>query len=160
MKKTLITLFIFMALVLPAQAGNKTMSLQIKKGSLRTTPSFLGKVVATVNYGARLVVDKTEGDWSYVFSENGKASGWIHSSALTRKKIKLNASDQGKVAASSGELALAGKGFNSDVEAEFKSKNKDVDFSWIDKMEKIKVPYSKMQEFLKAGGITPERGAR
>jgi hypothetical protein len=45
----------------------------------------------------------------------------MHSSALTKKKLKLAAGEaDAATTVSSEEQALAGKGFNSDVEAKFK----------------------------------------
>ena len=61
-------------------------------------------------------------------------------------------------AASGDELALAGKGFNSDVEAEFKRRNSEIDFDWVDRMEKISISSEQMQAFLKAGGVQPQAG--
>ncbi|MCX6348762.1 MAG: hypothetical protein NTV79_04570 [Candidatus Aureabacteria bacterium] len=46
----LIAGFIFAA---AAGAGEEMMSIQVKSGSLRETPSFLGKIVTAVNYGDR-----------------------------------------------------------------------------------------------------------
>ena len=48
----------------------------------------------------------------------------------------------------------------SDVEADFKAKNRNVDFTWVDKMEKFKVPPESMQQFLKDGGIQPVEGGK
>ena len=140
--------------------GPVTMSVQVKSGQVLETPSFLGKVVTKVNYGDRMQGVEQQGDWSKVTAPGGQ-SGWMHSSALTKKKIAMNAGGQNAQTAASGdELALAGKGFNSDVEADFKAKNRNVDFTWVDKMEKIKVPAESMQQFLKDGGIQPAEGGK
>jgi hypothetical protein len=32
-------------------AGQKMMSIQVKKGEIRSTPSFLGNIVARLSYG-------------------------------------------------------------------------------------------------------------
>jgi hypothetical protein len=86
-------------------------------------------------------------------------TGWVHKSALTRKRIKLQAGRQDvQVAASSDELALAGKGFNSDVEAEFKTKHRDVDFTWIDRMGEIVISEQEIQAFIKQGELQPAEG--
>ena len=78
---------------------------------------------------------------------------------MTKKKITLKSGTRkAELAASSGELALAGKGFNSDVETEFKSRNEDIDFTWVDKMEDINVSHKQMRAFLQKGGITPPKG--
>jgi len=136
------------------------MSVQVKTGQVLDTPSFLGKVIARVNYGDRIPVLEQQGDWSKVTAPDGK-SGWIHSSALTKKKIAMKAGGQNAQTSASGdELALAGKGFNSDVEADFKAKNRNVDFTWVDKMEKIKVTPESMQQFFKDGGIQPAEGGK
>ena len=163
--KHILTCSLLLLIIINSQAlaaSEEMMSIQVKQGQLRSLPSYLGKVTATVDYGTRLQVAEKQGEWIKLSSADGKTSGWIHSSALTKKQIKLAAGDKNaETAASSGELALAGKGFNSDVEAEFKTKNKDIDFTWVDKMAKIKVPQNEMEEFLKKGGVKPaEGGAR
>jgi uncharacterized protein YgiM (DUF1202 family) len=141
-------------------AAPVTMSVQVKSGQVVATPSFLGKVVTKVNYGDRLQVIEQQGDWSKVTATDGQ-SGWIHTSALSKKKIAMKAGGQdAQTGASGDELALAGKGFNSDVEADFKAKNGNVDFTWVDKMEKIKVNPESMQQFLKDGGIQPAEGGK
>jgi len=137
-----------------------TMSVQVKNGQVRATPSFLGKLVGSLNYGDRLQVQEQQGDWSKVTVPDGQ-TGWVHTSALTKKKIVMKAGDQNAQSGASGdELALAGKGFNSQVEADFKSKNPNIDFTWVDKMEKIKVAPEAMQQFLKDGGIQPVEGGK
>ena len=139
-------------------AGAATMSVQVKNGQIRATPSFLGKVVAPLGYGDRVQILETRNDWMNVTGPGGQ-SGWVHSSALTKKKIVMSSGTQDvQTGASGDELALASKGFNSDVEADFKSKNKNVDFTWVDRMEKFKVSPQEMKEFLKDGGVTPSEG--
>lgn len=137
-----------------AGAGEEMMSVQVKTGSLRDSPSFLGKVVAPVNYGDRVAVVSEQGEWRQVRAAAG-ATGWIHSSALTEKKVVLSSAGQTGTSASGDELALAGKGFNAQVEGEFKKNNKDVDFSWVDKMEKIKIAGSEIVAFFKGGQVAP-----
>jgi hypothetical protein len=85
----------------------------------------------------------------------------MHVSALTTKEIVLNpGSEDVEKAASSDEIALAGKGFNEQVEGEFRKKNPDIDFRRIDRMEKIVVAQNEMQRFLKRGGLAPQGGSK
>ena len=154
-KQTTAMLVVVLAAVVTAVAA--TMSVQVKDAPVRATPSFVGKVVGTLAYGDRVEVQQTQGAWSKVTGAG--VTGWMHTSALSSRKIVLAAGqEQAKVAASGDELALAGKGFNSDVEAQFKSAHKDIDFTWINKMEKIKIPSSEMQSFLNDGDVTPKEG--
>lgn len=136
------------------------MSVQVKEAQARDKPSFVAKVVGTLRYGDRVDVQETQGAWSRVALADGSV-GWLHGSALTSKKIALSAGrDDARVGASGDELALAGKGFNSDVEAQFKKEHKDIDFTWVDRMEKIRIPAQEMQAFLKEGGVAPKGGAQ
>ncbi len=138
----------------------KTMSVQVKKCQLRKKPSFLGKVVVNLAYADRVTVKQKKNDWYEVIPVSNKNGGWVHVSALSKKKIVLNPGSKDiKNAASSDELALAGKGFNKQVENDFKKKNKNADFKRIDKMEKIVVSSKEMQNFLKKGGLKVNGGA-
>ncbi len=135
------------------------MSVQIKQGELRARPSFLGTIVARLSYGDQVEMRGRQGSWLKVGFERQGVEGWMHSSALTTKKIVLRAGDQDvRQAASSDELALAGKGFNQQVEDAYKTKNPNIDFAWIDKMEKIVVSQNDMRVFLQEGQVTPEGG--
>ncbi len=145
---------------LTASAAVKMMSVQVRNGQVRGTPSFLGALVGPVGYGEQVEVLQTQGVWMQVRTPAGK-SGWMHQSALSPKKIVMKAGDQDvKTGASGDELALAGKGFNSDVEAAFKAKNKNIDFTWVDRMEKYKVSTQELEAFLKEGQVVSEGGAQ
>ena len=135
------------------------MSIQVKKGEIRSTPSFLGRIVARVSYGDRVYVREKRGSWVKVGLQGKSNGGWIHSSVLTSKKIVLNpgAADV-QTSASSDELALAGKGFNKQVENEFKGKNPNINYAWIDRMEKFVVSQKRIKQFLKEGKLAPEGG--
>lgn len=160
-RKTIVFLLGAMTLWSAGLAWGKTMSVQVKEAAVRETPSFVGKVVGTLGYGDAVEVQETQGLWSKV-SLAGGTTGWLHGSALTSKRIALKAGQENaRVAASSDELALAGKGFNSDVEGQFKKAHRDIDFSGVDRMEKIKISGSEMQSFLQEGGVAaPQGGAQ
>jgi len=139
----------------------KIMSVQVKKGAVRSTPSFLGRIIASLNYGDRVAVKEENNSWSKIVVPGISTEAWIHSSALSNKKIilKPGASDV-EQAASNDELTLAGRGFNQEVEREFRSQNPRMDFTWIDRMEKMVVFQSEIQAFVKVGELHPEGGAK
>jgi hypothetical protein len=140
-------------------AADEFLSVQVKQGQVRSTPSFLGNVTANLAYGDKVNLIEDKGAWKNVAIR--KIKGWMHVSALTTKPITLQAGKDGvKSGATSGELSLAGKGFSAKVEAEFKSKNKNVNYSQVDKMEALLFKSSQMQTFLKQGLVTmPEEVA-
>jgi hypothetical protein len=100
-----------------------------------------------------------QGGWTQVRS--AMASGWIHTSALTAKALSLAAGKTDAVKdARSDELALAGKGFNREVEGQYRSKTGAAGYAWIDRMEQFNLPAAQLTEFLPQGGIIPQAGAQ
>ena len=155
-----IAVLFFATILLPGMAaGQSVMSVQVKQGYIRRVPSFLGKIVAIRTYADRVMVVEQKNGWSRILSSPPVSGGWIHTSALTPKKIVLSAGqDDVTHAASRDELALAGKGFNRQVESEFKSQNPDFDYMWIDRMEQFVVSQTQIERFVADGGLTPEGG--
>ena len=141
-------------------ATNEFLSVQVKQGQMRSTPSFLGSITATLAYGDKVELIEDKGAWKMVAIR--KIKGWMHMSALTTQTIALQAGKADvKTGATSSELALAGKGFNAKVEAEFKSKNKHLDYTSVDRMEKtFTFKPGQVQAFLKQGQVLPEEALR
>lgn len=145
------------ALLSTAWAGQKLMSVQVRQGPVRATPSFVGQVVGNLNYGDRVQVTEEKPGWMKVSS--GPVSGWMHASSLTEKQVVMAAGGGAvQTGASSEEVALAGKGFNADVEAQFKAQNRTANFAAVDRMEKRTVAQQEMMKFLRAGGVSPREG--
>ncbi len=146
-------------LALPAAARQKTLSVQVREGQLRTSPGFLSRVVAVVPYTEQVSVLEERTDWLRVRTEDAGHEGWMHASALTAQHLKLASGERdAQLGVSSDEQALAGRGFNSQVEAEFKQRNRNIDFARIDRMEALKIPVATLQDFLAEGGLRPPEG--
>lgn len=137
----------------------KMMSVQVKKCQLRNQPSFLGKIVSNLSYGDQVAVLEEKESWINVQPPSQKGAGWVHVSALSTKKIVLSPGSSSVASStSSEEIALAGKGFNEQVEQEFKKQNSGIDFTWVDKMEHIVIPQKEIQAFLQQGELTGKGG--
>ena len=146
-----------LALALAAAVSQAAqMSVQVKEGVLREKASFLGKPVGNVAYGDRVDVLASQGDWRQVRAASG-ATGWIHGSALDSKRVTLSAASGGdvRIAASSDEVALAGKGFSQEIETEYKKQNRSLDYAWVDRMLTFKVSDAEAIRFLQEGGLEP-----
>ncbi|MBE0616595.1 MAG: SH3 domain-containing protein [Proteobacteria bacterium] len=138
----------------------RLLSVQVRQGQAHATPSFLGPLLATLAYGDQVEAREEQGAWTRVGLPGG-GEGWMHTSALTEKKLTLTAGQANRDQSASGqELALAGKGFNAQVEGEFKARNGQLDFAWVDRMETFSVAPEQMARFLREGEVTPEGGAR
>jgi hypothetical protein len=135
-----------------------TMIVKVKVTKLKNNPQFFASTVVSLDAGAQLEKIETQGSWIKVKTSQG-AVGWLHSSAVQSKKFSLLAVNApNKTGASADEVALAGKGFNKQVEESFKSKNKDIDFRWVDRMLKITIGEKALLEFLKAGRLADYGG--
>jgi uncharacterized protein YgiM (DUF1202 family) len=141
-----------------AWSAETRLSVQVREGQLRSTPSFLGKIVAKPSYGERVTLLQDQGTWKKVATQGG-VQGWMHTSALTTKNIVLRAGAANvQTTATGGEIALAGKGFNEEVEKQYKNLNRNLDYAWINRMERFQVSPEEMQAFLKQGEVVPAEG--
>jgi len=161
--KLLCCILFMILLIAPASwaAGQKIMSVQIKKGQVRATPSFTGKILANLRYGDQVSAFEEKGGWIKIRVPVKGIKGWIHKTALSSKKIKLRAGAANvSQFASSDEVSLAGKGFNKQVEGEYKSNNPNMGFTWIDKMESIDISAGEISNFIQAGDLAPQGGVQ
>ncbi len=151
---------IFLAIAapaLPARAA-ETLTVQVREAVLRASASMLAAPVNKVPYATPVAVEERAAGWARVTPPAGPA-GWVHESALTRKKLQLAAGGETTAAgASTREVALAGKGFNEQIEKEMRKTNTAADFSWVDRMEKMQVSAARLSEFLREGGVLPPSG--
>ncbi len=157
-KPILIVVFVYLLVVFTGFAEpQKTMSVQVREGQLRSTPSFLAEILAKPPYGDRVEIVQDKGPWKKV--TNRGVQGWMHISALTTKNIVLRAGAANvQTTATGSEIALAGKGFNEEVEKQYKNLNRNLDYAWVDRMEKFQVSSNQMQAFLKQGKVMPVEG--
>jgi uncharacterized protein YgiM (DUF1202 family) len=138
-------------------SGSGAMSVQVRDGQLRSTPSFLGTVVGSVNYGDQVDLQQQQGDWMEVNYKGQK--GWIHNSALTTKSINVGGGGKdAQMKASGKEVALAGKGFNADVEAQYRKGHQNANYAAVDRMEQIRIASQEMVAFLDRGEVKPATG--
>ncbi len=66
----------------------------------------MARIIVPLHYGDRVYVVSGQGAWTQVFMAAAGIKGWVHTSALTQKKIvlKAGAADVNKTA-TSDELA-------------------------------------------------------
>ena len=140
-------------LLLALPLVSEALQVQVENAQVREKPSFMGKVIGTLPYGTEVQPAAIQGAWTQVKLSNGQAA-WISSSALTSKRIKVQANQSAVgTTASASDLALAGKGFNATVENEFKRQNPKLNFAAVDQMEKRNAPQQQIQQFLIQGGL-------
>lgn len=128
------------------------MSVQVRSAKVRGTPSQLGPIIATLDYGVQVQAGTSDKGWYPVTTADGK-TGWLHESALSKKPIVMRAgTNDAATGASSDEVALAGKGFNEQVEAKLRSEG-TLDYTWVDRMSAFKVEPNEISQFLTQGHL-------
>jgi len=148
------------ALCVPGLMLAAPLCVQVQTGQLRKTPSYLAEVLASLPYGQSVETLGTQSAWQQVRTLDGK-TGWMHSSALTTKRIAVRSTAApGSTGASGDELALAGKGFSADVEAKFRAEHADIDFAWVDKMGQANATAEQIRQFVREGGLKADGGAQ
>lgn len=136
--------------------AERMMRVQVREAQIRSTPSFLGKITARASYGEKMTVMAEQKGWMKVRKNASPvAGGWMHGSALTTVKIILKSGDQStKGKASTQEVALAGKGFNEQIEGGYATNNQNLDYKWVDKMEKMVPNPEELEKFIVNGSLS------
>ena len=152
-------LIVGLAVVCVAVLFAQTLFVKVQTTYVRKEPKFYSPAVATLQAGESVTQIASEGGWFKVRTAKG-VEGWLHSSAVQTGKFAVAAVDQSlKTRATAEEVALAGKGFNKQVEEEYKSR-KGVSFAEVDRMLKIKVSPDELRRFLMEGRLADFGGAR
>ncbi len=132
---------------------NKEKRISIKETQVRNKPSFLGKVLYKLKYGDYVEIVSERSGWVLIMSSNNFDEGWLHSSAITTDNLTLNTGAENlDSGASESEVALAGKGFNKEVEESYISQN-NMDYSWIDIMEELTISDDELIMFVTEGEL-------
>ncbi len=145
-------LFVGFFIIAAVSAHAETATVITKENAIRESCRFFSPVKAAVHYNDALEVISREGDWFHV--EFRGVQGCIHKSAIQKKSISLsNIVGSKKRSTSEEEVALAGKGFNPQVEAAYKSKNQSLNFGAVDSIESYKIPENKLRAFILNGKL-------
>lgn len=142
--------FAGVTLLLQSAALAEMMSVQVKQGVVKSTPSFLAASVSRLSYGERVNALFKEGEWFKV--EKAAVRGWLHATALSDRVIVLqNGSSAAATSVSSDEIVLAGKGFNAQVESKYRQDNPNMRFDRVDAMERYTIKPEAEREFASRG---------
>jgi uncharacterized protein YgiM (DUF1202 family) len=127
-----------------------TMYVAAKSLALKSSMGFFARTQATLSYGAQVTVMQLNGKWREVRSvSNPSQRGWTTSANLTAKRVVSGNSST----ASANEIALAGKGFNQEVEDAYKTKG-NVNYADVDKTEAQTVSDEVLYRFLVDGHLS------
>jgi uncharacterized protein YgiM (DUF1202 family) len=148
MKKTGFIVFLcIMAGAVFAQKRGDTMYVAVQSVPVKTSTGFFAKTAGTLSYGSQVTVIAVSGKWIQV-NANRPLNGWISAAAVTSKRI-IAGSGQ---AASSKELAMAGKGFSEEVERKYRTE-KNLNYDAVDDVEQVRISEEDLFYFIKEGRL-------
>ena len=140
------------AAVLPAQARKGgTMYVAVKTVELKSAAGHFASARGTLAYGAAVTVLQIDDKWAEVKSAaSPSVSGWISVANLSAKRIVSNNS----AGTTAKEVALAGKGFNQEIENAYKAGGK-LNYADVDRTEAQKVSDKELRDFISEGRLFP-----
>ena len=122
-----------------------------KSAALKTSTWFFAGTRGTLQMGDRVTVLQINGNWAEVRSAaNSSLSGWTAVSNLSARQIVASGTG-----ATASEVALAGKGFNQDVENAYKADKTggSLNYADVDKTEAITVSQDDLLQFVTEGRL-------
>ena len=152
MKKLIIAIslgLLFTGLVAAQVARGGTLYVATKTADLKSSTGFFASKRGTLNYGDRVTVLQVNGKYVEVRSASGTLTGWTAVANLSAKQVIAGST----TSASSSEVALAGKGFNQEVEDAYK-KEGNYDYADVDRTETLTVNEAELYRFLDEGRLS------
>lgn len=148
-------LFVFICLaflgsgILFAQiSSGGTAWISTKSAPLKSSTWFFAGTNGTLQMGAKVTVLQVNGNWAQVRSaDNSSLSGWTSVNNLSARQIVASGTG-----ASASEIALAGKGFNQEVENSYKTEG-DLNYDGVDQTEAITVSQDDLYNFVVDGRL-------
>ncbi|MCL2209038.1 MAG: hypothetical protein FWC19_03230 [Treponema sp.] len=152
MKRILIffCLVFFIAGMTSAQVSRGgTLYVAVKTVTLKSSTGFFASNKGVLNYSDRVTVLQVSGKFVEVRSaENSSLTGWTASANLSAKQIVSG----NTASVSARETALAGKGFNQEVEDIYKTQG-NLNYADVDRTEAVMVSEADLKRFLEEGHL-------
>lgn len=132
--------------------SKKTQTIQVREVAVKSQPSYLAQTVGSVSFGAEVRIAADEGNWYRIESP----AGYIPKNVVGTSKASIESS---KRYAASGvshdETALAGKGFNPQVEGQYKKSSASLAaaYTQVDRIERMKVSDASLNQFITSGQL-------
>jgi len=127
-----------------------TLYVAVKNVALKSSTGFFAGTRGNLAYGDRVTVLQVSGKFVEVRSAaNSSLTGWTASANLSARQVVSGTSST----ASAREVALAGKGFNQEVENSYRSQQ-SINYADVDRTEAITVSENDLRRFLEEGRLS------
>ena len=138
------------------QDPGATLTVTRKTTKLRAQKKLFAPAVAELHEGDKLVFDQREGAWLAVKFD--KLSGWLHETDVSKNPDVRLSGEGVRETYSASETSAARKGFNPQVEKNYRGKNPNLDaaFQLVDKLQARATPEAEVRTFLLEGNLLQE----
>jgi len=127
-----------------------TLYVSVKSVSLKAGTGFFSGTKGTLELGEQVTVIQINGNNVEVRSvRNTSLTGWTSSGNFSAKQVVAGTSST----ATAREVALAGKGLTQEVEQEYRSQQRNLNYADVDKVEAIRVNENDLKKFLDEGRL-------
>jgi uncharacterized protein YgiM (DUF1202 family) len=149
-------LFVFILILFSAglaaaqvQAGG-TLYVSVKTIDLKSGTGLFTSTTGTLNLGDQVEVVQVQGKNIEVRSaKNSSLKGWTSSANFSARQIVAGTSST----ATAKEVALAGKGFNQEVERSYKDHQSNLNYNDVNKVESINISDTELKKFMEEGRL-------
>jgi len=153
MKRLLLILILalFAAGIAAAQIQkDSALYVSVKSVELKSSAGLFSSTKGTLVLGDQVKVIQVNGNNVEVQSvKNSNLTGWTSLSNFSTRQIVAGTSST----ATAKEVALAGKGFNQEVEKSYKDQQKNLNFADVDKVEAITISEAELKQFMEEGRL-------
>jgi hypothetical protein len=144
--------FLFLSLAFLTEVSSaEEIYVQVRQTVVRAFPQYWSAKVAQLSYGEELKKLSEDEGWFKVKTTAG-SQGFVHSSAVTSRRIVFAAKSSGQNFSSS-DVVLAGKGFNREVENSYANSRRGADYNSVDVVESLKVSDAAVVDFVTKGKL-------
>jgi hypothetical protein len=126
------------------QAEEIKRYVAVYKAPLKESTWFFAKNLGTLSLGDTVTPIREGGKWTQVKADG--IIGWVLSSSLSVRRIISSGTN-----ATAMELSLAGKGFSSELETEYRKSG--LDYSVVDMMENMVIGDEELIDFIGEGRL-------
>ena len=125
-----------------------TAWVSAKTAAVKSSTWFFAGTKGTLQMGDQVAILQVNGNWAEIRSSaNSSLTGWTQISNLSARQIISSSTG-----ASASEIALAGKGFNQEIENSYKSEG-SLNYADVDRTEAITVSQDELYKFVTEGRL-------
>jgi hypothetical protein len=147
MKKLAFFLIAFFTVAaLWSQSPGTALFVAVRSVDVKSGSGFFARTLGTITLGDEVTLQQNQGRWHVIRNASG-LQGWALADAFSTRRI-VNTGQS----VSANEFALAGKGFNNDLEAVL-SNSGEFDFTRVDAMERRSIAPEELWAFITEGRL-------